>query len=182
MTASRLGTFLAYFAVLVCLRAQDAQFFRIAGPVESGITAHTPDGFITWTNALTNAIFVVQTGQIPHGQTNWVDYLEVLVTNQTTTHRVYRPPLSFNTSNKRTPILFDQDYNSDCGDVGAHVAALALERFGHVKILGMGICVGDSAAPARAMRAVNSVYGRSEIPIGTNSSAVLNASPPEWRT
>lgn len=164
------------FIVLAPVQSQEAWFFRVSGPVASGITAHTRDGLVTWTNVLTNATFVLQTAQsLPH-QTNWIDYLEVqvLATNQITTRRVYCSPPPFGPSSKRTPILFDQDYNSDCGDVGAHIAALALERLGYVKILGMGISVSDSAMPARAMRAVNISYGRSEIPIGTNSNAVSN--------
>ena len=52
--------------------AHGAQFFRIAGPVATKITALSTNGYITWTNSPTNATFTVQTAQSLPGQTNWV--------------------------------------------------------------------------------------------------------------
>ena len=71
--------------------AQGAQFFRIAGPVATTITALSADGHITWTNSPTNATFIVQTAHSFPGQTNWVDYIRVPVTNAVTTERIYDP-------------------------------------------------------------------------------------------
>ena len=71
--------------------AHGAQFFRIAGPVATKITALSTNGYITWTNSPTNATFAVQTAQSLPGRTNWVDYIRVAVTNAVTTQRIYDP-------------------------------------------------------------------------------------------
>jgi formylglycine-generating enzyme required for sulfatase activity len=71
--------------------AQGAQFFRIAGPVATTITSVTADGYITWTNSPTNATFTVQTAQSLLSPTNWVDYIQVPVTNAVTMERIYDP-------------------------------------------------------------------------------------------
>ena len=71
--------------------AQGAQFFRISGPVKTTITALSADGHITWSNSPTNAIFIVQTAQSLLSPTNWVDYIQVPVTNAVTTERIYDP-------------------------------------------------------------------------------------------
>ncbi len=71
--------------------AQGAQFFRIAGPVATTITALSADGHITWTNSPTNVTFTVQTTQSLLSPINWVDYLQVPVTNVVTTQRIYDP-------------------------------------------------------------------------------------------
>ncbi len=72
-------------------RAQEAQFFRIAGPVATTITAFSADGYVTWTNEATNATFAVQTALSLLSPTNWVDYIQVPVTNPVTTHRLFDP-------------------------------------------------------------------------------------------
>jgi len=70
---------------------QDARFFRISGPVATTISALGADGTVTWTNALTNATFTVQTALSVLGPSNWVDYVQVPVTNPVTTLRLYDP-------------------------------------------------------------------------------------------
>jgi len=72
-------------------RAQEARFFRVVGPVATTITAFSADGYVTWTNVLTNATFTVQTAQSLLSQTNWFDYIQVPVTNPVTTQRLYDP-------------------------------------------------------------------------------------------
>ena len=64
---------------LGAVAVQGAQFFRVAGPVPTGIISVTADGYITWTNAPTNATFTVQTAQSLVGESNWVDYVQVPV-------------------------------------------------------------------------------------------------------
>jgi formylglycine-generating enzyme required for sulfatase activity len=71
--------------------AQDARFFRIAGPVANTITAFSADGYITWTNAPTNATFTVQTAASLVNPINWVDYIQVPATNPVTTLWLYDP-------------------------------------------------------------------------------------------
>jgi formylglycine-generating enzyme required for sulfatase activity len=76
------------------LTAQEARFFRVAGPVASTITAISADGYITWTNAPTNATFTVQAALSLQGQNNWVPWTQLAVTNPLTTVRVFaaKPP------------------------------------------------------------------------------------------
>lgn len=78
-------------AQLTTSRAEDARFFRVAGPVATTITSFSLDGYLTWTNELTNVTFVVQTARSLSGESNWVDYIRVPVTNAITTHRIYDP-------------------------------------------------------------------------------------------
>ena len=65
----------------VSSHAQDARFFRISGPVATTIAALSADGALTWTNAPTNATFTVQSALSLPGPSNWVDYVQVPVTN-----------------------------------------------------------------------------------------------------
>jgi formylglycine-generating enzyme required for sulfatase activity len=92
MKTLKLALLLA-LTLLPSARAGEARFFRTAGPVASTITAFRADGYVTWTNAPTNATFTVQTAQALLGQTltKWVDYLQVPATNPVTTHRLYDP-------------------------------------------------------------------------------------------
>jgi formylglycine-generating enzyme len=72
-------------------RAQEARFFRIAGPVPTTITDATADGLVTWTNQATNATFTVQaTTALPSGS-NWVDWVQVPASNDVTIHRLFDP-------------------------------------------------------------------------------------------
>jgi formylglycine-generating enzyme required for sulfatase activity len=85
---------LAILLILTLLpssRADEARFFRIAGPVATTITALSADGTVTWTNASTNATFTVQTALSLLGGSNWVDYIQVPVTNTATTLQLYDP-------------------------------------------------------------------------------------------
>jgi formylglycine-generating enzyme required for sulfatase activity len=72
--------------------AQDARFFRIAGPVPVRITNFTQDGTVTWTNTPTNATFTVLTATNLVAS-NWEDWRQVTVSNATTTiHQIFAPP------------------------------------------------------------------------------------------
>jgi formylglycine-generating enzyme len=70
---------------------QGAQFFRIVGPAATKITALSVDGYLTWTNAPTNATFIVQTARSLLNSTGWVDYIQVPVTNALAVERIYDP-------------------------------------------------------------------------------------------
>ncbi len=87
----KLGLLLFLTLLLPAARAEEARFFRITGPVVSTITAFSADGYVTWTNAPTNATFTVQTTASLVGPSNWVDYVQVPVTNPSTTHRLFDP-------------------------------------------------------------------------------------------
>jgi sulfatase modifying factor 1 len=78
------------FAVTFPLAAQDTRYFRVAGPVPVTLTAVTPEGWVTWTNAPTNATFTVQTAtDLAAGE--WVDWVQVPASNAVTVHRVFDP-------------------------------------------------------------------------------------------
>jgi formylglycine-generating enzyme required for sulfatase activity len=71
--------------------ADEARFFRIAGPVPTTITAVGADGYVTWTNVATNATFTIQTASSLLSESNWVDYVQVPATNGVTTEQLYDP-------------------------------------------------------------------------------------------
>ena len=62
-------------------------------------------------------------------------------------------------------VILDTDLSSDVDDVGAVAVLHALADAGEAEILGMGICVND-AASAPCLNALNTYYGRPDIPIG----------------
>lgn len=89
---SRNGIGLAFGLIIQCgvVSAQEARFFRIVGPVATTITALSPDGTVTWTNAPVNAMFTVQTRTDPAAG-DWVDWVQVPVNGTMTVHRIYDP-------------------------------------------------------------------------------------------
>ena len=68
--------------------AQDARFFRVAGPVATTLTEFRPDGTLVWINTPTNTTFIIQTATALGGASNWVDYVQTPATNGITTNRV----------------------------------------------------------------------------------------------
>ena len=90
-----LGAFAALLlTVTPTLPAQDARFFRISGPAATEITAFRPDGTLVWSNALAGTNYTVQTVASLPGGSNWVDYVQLPVTNPVNTDQVidYHPP------------------------------------------------------------------------------------------
>jgi formylglycine-generating enzyme required for sulfatase activity len=84
-----LGAFAAsLLTVTPTLPAQAARFFRISGPAATTITAFRPDGTLVWSNALAGTNYTVQTCLSLPGGTNWVDYVQLPVTNGVNTNRV----------------------------------------------------------------------------------------------
>ena len=82
-------------AVLLCTipfaRAVEARFFRIVGPGATTITGISADGNVTWTNALTNVICTVQAADSLTGASNWADYVQVPISNQVVSCRLFDP-------------------------------------------------------------------------------------------
>ena len=76
-------------AVASSTLADEARFFRVAGPVPTSITAVSADGYVTWTNVATNATFTVQTATSL--LSNWVSYVQVPASTEVTTSRLYDP-------------------------------------------------------------------------------------------
>jgi formylglycine-generating enzyme required for sulfatase activity len=88
---------LAVLAVLACIHpatAQGTRFFRMSGPAATTITAFRPDGMLVWSNALTDTNYTVQTVTVLPGGTNWVDYVQLPVTNSVNTNQIicFNPP------------------------------------------------------------------------------------------
>ena len=82
---------LALWLVVPSARADDAHFFRMAGPAPAVITAFTPDGYITWLTLQPGTNYTVQTARDLAGSSNWVNYVQVPTTNWFTTSRLYDP-------------------------------------------------------------------------------------------
>jgi formylglycine-generating enzyme required for sulfatase activity len=78
---------------LVTLRtvADEGRFFRIVGPTAATIAASTPDGYITWTNTQIGTNYTVQTARSLGDAINWVDYIQIPVSNSVMTFRLYDP-------------------------------------------------------------------------------------------
>lgn len=83
--------------IVASLSAGEALFFRIAGPVPTTIAGFSADGYLTWTNVATNATFTIQSAPYLVSRsnllvyTNWIEYLQVPVTQSVTTHRIINP-------------------------------------------------------------------------------------------
>ena len=76
------------------MTAQNAQFFRISGPTATTITVLNPDGTLVWSNALAGANYTVQTVTSLPGGSNWVDYVQLPVTQTVNTNLLiaFHPP------------------------------------------------------------------------------------------
>jgi formylglycine-generating enzyme required for sulfatase activity len=85
---------LALFAGVHQAAAQGTRFFRIAGPAATKITAFRADGSLVWTNSHTGTNYAVQTVTTLPGETNWVDYVLLPVTNRICTNQIFsfNPP------------------------------------------------------------------------------------------
>jgi hypothetical protein len=68
--------------------AQNARFFRIAGPTATTITAFNPDGTLVWSNAIAGSNYTVQTASCLPGGTNWVDYIQFPATQVVNTNLI----------------------------------------------------------------------------------------------
>jgi formylglycine-generating enzyme required for sulfatase activity len=85
---------LALLAGLHQAAAQGARFFRIAGPAATTITAIRADGTLVWSNALAGTNYTIQTAAALPDGTNWVDYVQLPVTNSVNTNLIFalNPP------------------------------------------------------------------------------------------
>ena len=85
---------LATFVGIHQAAAQGAVFFRISGPAATTITAFNPEGTIVWSNASVGTNYIVQIATSPPGGTNWVDYVQLPVTNSVNTNLIvaFNPP------------------------------------------------------------------------------------------
>jgi formylglycine-generating enzyme required for sulfatase activity len=85
---------LALLAGINQAAAQGMRFFRISGPTATTITVFNRDGTLVWSNAQPGATYTVQTVSSLPGGTNWVDYVQIPVTNGVNTNLIFafNPP------------------------------------------------------------------------------------------
>ena len=85
---------LALFVGIHQAAAQGTQFFRISGPAATTITAFNADGTLVWSNTLAGTNYTVQTVSSLPGGTNWVDYVQIPVTQSVNTNLLFafNPP------------------------------------------------------------------------------------------
>lgn len=85
---------LALLASVHQAAAQTARFFRISGPSVTTIISFNPDGTMVWNNALAGTNYTVQTATTLPGGTNWVDYVQLPVTDGVNTNLLmdFSPP------------------------------------------------------------------------------------------
>jgi sulfatase modifying factor 1 len=89
-----LFTILALIAGINQTVAQGTQFFRVSGPAATIITAFRSNGTLVWSNALAGTNYTVQTVSSLSGATNWLDYVQLPVTNRANTNQLidFHPP------------------------------------------------------------------------------------------
>ncbi len=72
-------------------RAVEARFLRIVGPGATTITGISAGGNVTWANELTDVICTVQTAVSLTNASNWVDYVQVPISNHLVSCRLFDP-------------------------------------------------------------------------------------------
>jgi formylglycine-generating enzyme len=85
---------LGHLTVVHEARAQGTRFFRISGPAPTTTTAFNPDGTLVWSNAHPGTNYTIQAATSLAGTTNWVDYVQIPVTNAVNTNLLidFNPP------------------------------------------------------------------------------------------
>jgi len=81
------------------------------------------------------------------------------------------------TAEAATPVkvIFDTDFETDCDDPGALAVLHALADLGEAEILAC-VCSGRNTYSASAIDAINTYYGRPDIPIGATRRGVVKSS------
>jgi len=69
-------------------------------------------------------------------------------------------------SNKKVRLILDTDIGCDCDDAGAMAVMNALADFGECEILAVTHCTSREDG-AGCIDAINTYYGRGNIPVGT---------------
>jgi len=79
-------------------QGQGTRFFRISGPAPTEITAFRRDGTLVWRNELTPTNYFVQTATSLGDRADWVEYVELPVTNALNTNLIvaFNPPVGMN--------------------------------------------------------------------------------------
>ncbi len=85
---------LALLAGVHDVSAQGSRFFRIVGPAATSIISFGSNGALVWSNALTGTNYIVQTATELGSGTDWVDYVQLPVTNWINTNQIiaFHPP------------------------------------------------------------------------------------------
>ena len=91
---TKLSSFLLVLALLSGSNygaAQSTSFFRISGPAATTITGIRADGSLVWSNALAGTNYTVQMATSLVGGANWVDYVQLPVTDAVNVNRIIDP-------------------------------------------------------------------------------------------
>jgi formylglycine-generating enzyme required for sulfatase activity len=91
---TKLSSFLIVLALLSGSNygaAQSTSFFRISGPAATTITGIRADGSLVWSNALAGTNYTVQMATSLVGGANWVDYVQLPVTDAVNVNRIIDP-------------------------------------------------------------------------------------------
>jgi sulfatase modifying factor 1 len=110
--------------------AQGTRFFRISGPAATTITAFRPDGTMVWSNALPGATYTVQTVTSISGETGWVDYVKIPVSNAVNTNLLiaFNPPPGTSLIPAGSFTMGDTlDGESDASPVNVYVSAFYMD-------------------------------------------------------
>jgi hypothetical protein len=83
-----------------------------------------------------------------------------------TSLQVTNPRFQTNIAKSAERIIFDTDVGGDVDDAGALAVLHALADRGEIKLLAMGVVIGHEAA-VPYVHAVNTWYGRPNLPVGT---------------
>ena len=85
---------LAWLTAVQQVPAQGLRFFRISGPAATSIASFNPDGTLVWSNVQSGTTYTVQTATPLAGGTDWVDYVQLSVTNGVNTNLIFafNPP------------------------------------------------------------------------------------------
>ena len=110
-------------------------------------------------------------------------YDEVLTPNKIVEHYVAGivgnyAPLAQQSNPK---IIFDTDLNTDCDDAGALAIVHAMQNLGECEIIACGTSVSNPDV-VNAIDAINTWYGRGDIPIGRWTGTSLQPTGDAWVT
>jgi sulfatase modifying factor 1 len=125
--------FIPLFALILwnqCAFAQAARFFRISGPATVRIVDFRPDGTMVWTNTQAGTNYFVQTVTTLPGGTNWVNYVQLVVTQSINTNIIvaFNPPSGMAFIPAGTFTMGDTlDGESDARPTNIYVSAFSMD-------------------------------------------------------
>jgi formylglycine-generating enzyme len=121
---------LAFLTGTFSATAQNSRFFRISGPGATTIISCNQDGTLVWSNSLSATNYIFQTASPLAEGTNWVDYIQIPVTNGINTNLLFdlHPPNGMTLIPAGTFIMGDTlDGESDAVATNVYVSAFYMD-------------------------------------------------------